>query len=300
MALIGTLGSGVSALQAFSKGLEVIGNNIANVNTTGFKSSSTQYADSFSDLLRASAPAPSSGNGSDTTSQQVGTGVVLNGITTTFTQGEISSTGLPTNLAISGNGFFIVKDPASGQQYATRDGQFRWDSNGFLVNPQGYRVQGMTGGTSSGAPSTVGDIEQSTPPTGTQLSSATIDSQGNVVEFYSDGTSATTNQILMQNYTDPSALMKQGGNLYTGLVAAGAVGGTNGDSTDWTSSNASSFVPGSNGRGNIQAGALEGSNVDLTEQFADMITTQRSFQAGARLVTVSDSVLDDIVNLKRS
>jgi flagellar hook protein FlgE len=83
-----------------------------------------------------------------------------------------------------------------------------------------------------------------------------------------------------------------GNNLYTGFDAAGAVGGA--------TLTASNNAPGENGLGTIEAGTLELSNVDLTEQFANMITTQRSFQASARLVTVSDAVLEDIVNLKRS
>ena len=119
MPLISTLTTGVSALRSFSKGLEVIGNNIANVNTTGFKSSSVSFADTFSDTLRASAP--STGTTSDQSAVQVGTGVQVASIKASFTQGALTSTGNTTDLGISGNGFFIVKD-GSGNQFATRDG----------------------------------------------------------------------------------------------------------------------------------------------------------------------------------
>jgi flagellar hook protein FlgE len=85
--------------------------------------------------------------------------------------------------------------------------------------------------------------------------------------------------------------MREGANLYTGLTAAGAIGG---------GILAGSNDPGADGLGLIQSGTLESSNVDLTDQFSQLITTQRSFQAGSRLITVSDSVLEDIVNLKRS
>jgi len=286
MALIGTLTSGVSALSSFSKGLEVIGNNIANINTTGYKSSSASFADSFSNTLRASAP--SSGTLSSSSSVQVGTGVQVAGITTDFSQGALSSTGSVTDLGISGGGFFIVKDATSGTQYATRDGSFRLDDNGFLVTQTGERVQGLTGSSLS----TVGDIQvgQSL-PTGTQLQSISIDKGGNVSEFYSDGTSAVTSRVQLQNFNDTSALMRGGNNLYTSLGAAGPIGG---------GILAGNNDPGANGLGSVQSGTLEQSNVDLTAQFSDLITTQRSFQAGARLITVSDSVLDDIVNLKRS
>ena len=292
MSLIGTLTSGVSAMRAFTKGLEVIGNNIANVNTVGFKGSSGSFADSFSNTLRSSDP--STATTSNQSAIQVGTGVQLTQINTKFTQGALSTTGLNTDLGISGNGFFLVKNPADGQIFATRAGNFRVDDKGFLVTYQGFRVQGATGGVGGAtpaAPSAYGDIQLGTPPTGTELTSFSISKAGNLTEFYSDGTSVTTNQLLLQNYKDPSALVKQGDNLFTGFTAAGIIGPT----TPTTAANA----PAGNGLGSIQAGTLELANVDLTDEFANMITTQRSFQASSRLITVSDTVLEDIVNLKR-
>ncbi len=279
MALIGTLTSGVSALSSFSSGLDVIGNNIANVNTVGFKSASTSFEDSFSNTIAGG--------------QQIGTGVQVASVTTSFTQGSLNSTGNTTDLGISGNGYFIVKDPNSGTQSATRDGQFTVDPSGYLTTQAGMRVQGLVGGTSA-VPlgTTVGDIRigQSL-PANTSLQSISIDTSGNVHEFYSDGTSAVTNQVELQNFSAPANLTKSGDNLYGSLSAAGPVGGgilagNNGPST--------------NGLGTIQAGTLESSNVDLTQQFSDLITMQRSFQAGARLITVSDTVLQDITDLKRS
>ncbi len=291
MSLIGTMGSGVSALQTFEKGLEVIGNNIANVNTTGFKSASATYSSSFSNILQMSSPAPASGNGSDTSTVEIGTGVNLSGINTNFNQGSLSPTGNPTDLGISGNGFFIVKNPADGTTFATRAGDFRMDSQGYLVTAQGYRVQGLTGGTAGSAPGTVGDIKLGTPPAGTQLQSFTIDGSGNVVESYSDGTSATTNQVLMQNFQDPTALVSIGNNLFSGMGSAQPISGS-------LTLSAAANTPGVSGLGTIQSGTLELSNVDLTNEFANLITTQRSFEAGSRLITVSDTILEDIVNLK--
>lgn len=290
MALIGTLGSGVSALRTFMKGLEVIGNNIANVNTTGFKASEAKYSDSFSNILQRSAP---SGTGSSNTpSTGVGTGVILAGVATNFSQGSLSSTGRDTDLAVSGNGYFQVTNPNGGTTYATRSGDFRWSDQGYLVTSQGYRLQGLTGAGLA----TVGDIQLGTPPTGTQRLSITIDRSGSIIEFYSDGTSATSNQVLLQQYNDPASLTKEGNNLYSTLLAAGPVGAAAGTSALQAGA---INAPGQNGLGSIQAGALELSNVDLTDQFANLITTQRSFQAGSRLITVSDSVLEDIVNLKQ-
>lgn len=292
MSLIGTLTSGVSALRTFGKGLEVIGANIANVNTTGYKSSTASFAESFSNTLRGSAP--SNGSVSSQSATQVGTGVQLAGISTNFNQGPLNSTGVTTDLGISGSGFFIVEDATSGSQFATRDGQFRVDDNGYLVTQGGLRLQGRSGGTYA-APATsaspMGDIRigQGMPP-GIELQSISIDKGGNVIEFYSDGTSQTTNRVQLQNFNDTSALMREGSNLYSALSNAGPVGGG-----VLTGSN----DPGASGLGKIQSGTLESSNVDLTQQFSDLITTQRSFQAGSRLITVSDTVLEDIVNLKR-
>jgi flagellar hook protein FlgE len=288
MALIGTLTSGVSALNAFSKDLEVIGNNIANVNTTGYKSSNVSFADSFSNTLRGSSP--SNGTTSDTSAVQVGTGVNLAGVNQSFTQGDLAQTSVASNLAVSGNGFFTVINPTDGTKYVTRDGDFRIDDQGYLVNSSGYRVQGFTGGTSSTAPSTYGDIKLGTPPTGYELQSYSFDTSGNLTEFYSDGSSVTTNQVSLTQYKDPSALVKEGDNLYTGFDAAGPVG-TNPPST-------TTNQPNTNGLGKIQGGSLEQSNVDLTDQFAQMISTERSFQAASRVITVSDEVLQEIVNLK--
>ncbi|MEO6994593.1 MAG: flagellar hook-basal body complex protein [Lacunisphaera sp.] len=291
MSLIGTLGSGVSALQSFMKGLDVIGNNIANVNTTGFKSSTAEYADSFSNVLQASAPGvPPASN---TPTLAIGTGVKVASIHTDYSQGSLESTGSGTDLGISGQGYFHVANPIDGTEYATRDGSFRWDDKGNLVNSQGYSVMGLTGAGLG----TVGAIKLGTPPVGTQLQSVTIDKSGNVVEFYSDGTSATTNQVQLQKFTDQSALVPEGNNLYSGLLAAGPIGAASG-TTAFQAGGVN--APGANGLGAIQSGTLELSNVDLTSQFANLITTQRSFQAGSRLITVSDSILDDVVNLKRS
>ncbi|HEX2101129.1 MAG TPA: flagellar hook-basal body complex protein [Candidatus Synoicihabitans sp.] len=299
MSLIGTLTSGVSALRSFTKGLEVIGNNIANVNTTGFKASTVSFAESFSNTLRGSSA--SNGGGSNTSSMQIGTGVRLAQINARHTQGALTSTGVPTDLGVSGNGFFRVRNPLDGAEYVTRAGDFRIDDQGYLVTSHGYRVQGATGDVANGVSTTVGDIRLSaagTVPTGADPTatrvSFSIDRQGFLVESFSDGTSAASNRVLLQNFTDPTGLQRFGENLYIGMDAAGPVGGLALDASA-TSDN----LPGGGGLGSIESGVLELSNVDLTEEFANMIATQRSFQAGSRIVTVADSILEEIVNLKR-
>jgi flagellar hook protein FlgE len=265
MALIGTLTSGISALKSFSKGLELIGNNIANVNTTGFKSSSASYSDSFSNTLQAASSAAGD------SAVQVGTGVQVAGVSTNYTQGSFAGPGVASDLAIAGNGYFVVRD-ANGANYATRDGTFNWDTNGNLINAQGFNVL-----DSGGAAINV--------PGYSTMASVSIGTDGTVTAFQSDGTSSTHGQVGLLSVPDQTKLMKDGDNLYDFGATGAAI-------TDIT-------TPGTSGLGTVQSGKLELSNVDLTEQFSDLITTQRSFQAGARLITVSDTILDDVVNLKR-
>jgi len=328
MSLTATLNSGVSALNAFSTGLQVISNNISNVNTVGYKSSNADYSDSFSDILRQAAPSPSSGTGSNTDPLQVGTGVRVGAITSNFTQGTLSSTGKNTDLGISGAGFFVVRDTGNAVNYATRAGDFRLDDSGYLVTNNGYRVQGLSDGAAaysavvnSGAlsyvqtttaPATVGDIKVDfnlsigsglTNNTGGAFTDAqvnagkptirsfTVDQSGNVVINLSNGESFNRGRVLMQNFSDPNALTRVGDNLFSGIASAGPIGGV--------ALSATNNGPGSNGLGQIQSGALELSNVDLSKEMTDMIIAQRSFQAGSRIVTVADTLLQETVDLKR-
>jgi len=287
MALIGSLSSGVTGLQTFSRDLEVIGNNIANVNTTAYKSGSLSFAESFSNTLRASQP--SSGNTSNVLAAQIGTGVQFSGINTNYNQGGLASTGQATDLGISGEGYFIVRDPSQGTNltdsaaYATRVGNFRWDDQGYLVTQQGMRVQDVTGA----------DIKLTTLTPPKALKSVTIGRSGSVIEYYSDGTdnSATAQQVALVQFPQQGALMNRGNGLFDGFAAAGV--------TTPLALTAAANTPGTNALGTVESGTLEQSNVDLTSEFANMITAQRSFQANARVVTVSDTLLDDIVNLKR-
>jgi flagellar hook protein FlgE len=116
-----------------------------------------------------------------------------------------------------------------------------------------------------------------------------IDKAGNMVVRLSDNTEFVRGQILLQNFQNPQALLKMGDNLYTGFVGAGPLGGATPQSE----------APNTNGLGTIQSGALELSNVDLAGEFAGLITTQRGFQANARVITTSDELLQELVNLKR-
>ena len=119
-----------------------------------------------------------------------------------------------------------------------------------------------------------------------------MDQGGNVVIGLSNGDTVARGRILLQRFNDSSALTKAGNNLFTGLGAAGPVGGTG-----LTAANNSA---GSNGLGGVEVGALELSNVDLSKEMTDMIVIERSFQAASRVVTVSDTMLQEVVDLKRA
>lgn len=402
MALIGSLNSGISALRNFARGLEVIGNNIANVNSTAFKGSRTKYTDSFSQFLKQPATSPTDGNGSNAAAAQIGLGVQIAGIQTSFLQGGLTTTGQSTDLAISGSGFFQVRNAGNNRLYATRAGDFRTDDRGYLTTNDGNRLQGLTGGfvsydsvilngqlsfrKSSTPPTATGDIRVDFNPTfdNGRLTNAPyhvdsagepiLDGSGNRIPatkiygsnaaghlifpadatgtevlvnnlpvtaaagtylvdvngaldlgddgvpvlaptdaevlnsvpkmqafsfltngdlnvFLTNGDMFVGGRVLLMDFQDPTALVREGANLFSGFDAAGVIGST--------MLNGSDNTPGSYGLGVIQGGTLELSNVDLTEEFANIITTQRSFQAGSRIITVSDDILNEVVNLKR-
>ena len=277
--MLRSLDSGISALQQFQQSMDVIGNNIANVDTIGFKGASVQFADSFSQTL--------SGAGASG-AMQVGTGVITSAISNNYAQGAVSNTGVATDLAINGNGFFTVKDSVGGAEFVTRDGQFKVDSNGFLVTTTGLRVQGYTSFDTSTPPvGTLGDIKIDNNVTGSTatISSYGFDKQGNVNVRLSDGTQFTRGQILLTSYLSPEQLVKEGNNLFSGQSGAGVI--------------IQSGTPGTSGLGNLVASSLEMSNVELASQMSTLITTQRAFQASARIITTSDEMLQELVNLKR-
>jgi flagellar hook protein FlgE len=131
MSLTSSLFSGISGLTTLGNSLQIIGDNIANVNTIGFKASMFTFQDRLSQ-----ATATQSGT------SQIGRGTALSDITSSFVQGSFESTGNTTDLAIGGDGFFVVKESAGESLYYTRAGNFRFNKAGYLVNPEGYKVQG--------------------------------------------------------------------------------------------------------------------------------------------------------------
>jgi flagellar hook protein FlgE len=265
--------------------MDIIGNNIANLNTTGFKSATGNLVDSFSDTLQAATAA--TGNDNATDAMQIGTGVTTASITNDWSAGSINSTGVVSNLAINGNGFFVVQDPTTGAQYVTQDGTFTLNTNGYLVDATGMEVQGY----SNSGLSTTGPIQinttgmPSTSNPNASMTSYAINNQGVITVNLSDGTSFARGQVLLQNLGDPQALTSVGNNLYSNWTNAAPL--------------AAAGAPGSGSLGTITSGALELSNVDLSAQMADLIVAQRAFEANSKIITTADELLQDVVNMKR-
>ncbi len=268
--------SGISGMRNMQTKLDVIGNNIANVNTFGFKKGRTTFKDLVSQQI-AGATGPGNGRGG-VNARQVGLGMQLASIDTIHTQGSLQNTNRELDLGISGDGYFIVRD--GNTDYYTRAGNFYLDEDGNLVNSSGLHVR-STNNTSINFATIVGG--------GTdwvnRIESFSIGEDGSINIIDSDGDLVTTNvRIAVAKFDNPEGLQKAGDNLYTASANSG---------------NARVTEPGSNGAGTLVAGTLEMSNVDLSEEFTEMIVAQRGFQANTRIITTSDEILQELVNLKR-
>lgn len=389
--MLRSLYSGISGLRSHQTMLDVTGNNIANVNTTAFKSSAVQFQDTLSQLIRgASGPQAAAGG---TNPAQIGLGVQVAGISTNFAQGSSQATGRSSDMLISGDGFFVVQQ--DGENLYTRAGSFDFDSDGRLVAPGGALVMGWT--AENGVVNTGGALGPITLPqnavapavatTGTtvtgnlpsdaadgtsivrdiqvydaagaarqlsltftrtaagwdvagvdgattaagamtftdgaltaggslalggvtvdlsgvtgfaDLSTVTISDQngrepgtlqsyalakdGTLVGSFSNGATEPIARIALADFSNPGGLEKAGGSSYRASINSGLpVYGT----------------AGTNGLGSLQGGSLEMSNVDLSQEFTNLIVAQRGFQANARIITTSDEVLQELTNLKR-
>lgn len=260
--------SGISGMKNFQTKLDVLGNNIANVNTYGYKKGRTTFKDLVSQQV-AGATAPA-GNRGGVNAKQVGLGSQVGTIDTIQTAGSTQSTGRPLDVAISGDGYFVVSDGAS--EYYTRAGNFYLDSQGDLVTGDGLYVKDTNGNNIRIDPNTA--------------VSYSIGTNGTVNYVDGNGTTQLAGTIRLAKFANNEGLQKAGGNLFANTPNAGMVANTN-------------ITPGTGGTGTLVSSALEMSNVDLSEEFTEMIVAQRGFQANTRIITTSDEILQELVNLKR-
>jgi len=273
--MIRSMYSGVSGMRGFQTKLDVIGNNIANVNTTGFKAGRVMFKDILSQSM-AGGTAPDPGVTGGINPKQVGLGVTVAAIDTVHTPGSAMTTNVPTDLRIDGDGFFVVSmDGTDATAYLTRAGNFTVDAEGYLVNGDGMFIMNPGAG---------GPI-QIDPAV---YSSFSIAQDGTVMGTDDTGAIVPIDQVGIAKVINPSGLEKYGGNLYKLTPYA--------DPNDIATI---TTTAGDLGRGAIIAGQLEMSNVDLTNEFTEMIVAQRGFQANSRIITTSDDILQEVVNLKR-
>lgn len=414
--MLRSLYASISGLRSHQTMMDVTANNIANVNTQGFKAGRALFADALSQTVRGGG-IPTDARGS-TNPMQIGLGSRVAAVTTNFSQGALQLTGRVTDLAIQGNGFFVVE--RTGQQLLTRDGAFNWDSQGQLVTSGGARVLGWaadaTGKVNSSTPpgyiavptsalapeattsvvlggnvsagTAIGDFVASsgtvhdsigtsfdltmrltktgvgtwqaqitaTAPDGTvnditpvpapvvsfdvsgaltspsainltgvtlgtgapqnitlqlgnaqhtltqynqvssmdmpvrngsagaELSSVSFGTDGSVTAQYTNGDSKVVAMLALASVTNPEGMMKAADNLFeTTLTSGDPVFG----------------LAGTEQFGSVAPGALEGSNVDLANEFTNLVMAQRGFQANTRVITTSDEMLSDLVNVKR-
>jgi flagellar hook protein FlgE len=257
--------------------MDVLGDNVANVNTTGFKRASATFKDVFYQVLRGGSESTADLGG--TNPQQIGLGVALDGVEVVHTQGGAAATGKGTDLMIQGDGFFRVSPDDGDTIFYTRAGAFHFDNEGFLVNGDGMKVL-----DADDDPIEIADMADPA----TMPQSVSIDKLGYVHFVDSTGAIQTLAEpISLAKFSNPSGLEKCGHNLYAETAASGA------PSND--------LRPGQGALANstLIPGSLEMSNVDLAQEFTDMIITERGFQANARTITTSDEMLQELVNLKR-
>ncbi len=285
----------VSGLKAHGTMLDVVADNIANVNTVGFKSSRTSFEDAFAQTLRA-AGAPVTGGIGGTNATQIGLGVQLGGTESNMTEGSIQSTGNPLDAAIQGNGWFAVtSDPAvsNASWVFTRDGDFTTDSSGNLVTREGQYVVGFAVNSGTGAVTTTpGTPAKIAIPANAQ--SVAVGANGMVTAIVS-GAQYYCGQIALQTFSNEDGLVRQSGNTYVSSTNAGPNGYAAGTTPNGVLNAPASATAGT---GSLVPGALEMSNVDLAAEFTNMITAERGFQANSRAITTADEMLQDLVNLK--
>lgn len=273
----------ISGLKNHQVMLDVTANDIANVNTIGYKSARTTFKDSLTQLQRGASGAGGGTGGAN--AAQIGLGTQLGSIDNLMTSGALQSTGNPLDVAIQGPGFFRVATSTAtpptpsalsatdaGVEY-TRAGNFTTNSDGYLVTQDGYYVQGLT--AASGTTPTLLQI----PADSTNVA---IGQDGAVSYVDNAGARQTAGYLSLATFANASGLERSGSNRWLRTANSG---------------NAQLDTPGANA-GFTTSGAVEMSNVDLAQAFTNMITAQRGFQANSRVISTSDQMLQDLVNLK--
>jgi len=264
---IQTLYTAATGMLALETKLDVIANNMANINTTAFKKDRANFEDLFYRQIRLPGAEDADGNRTST-GIEVGLGVRVGGTQTNFEQGAFETTNKPLDLAIEGDGFFRVQNPAGGFLY-TRAGNFGINANqqivlgsaqnGYLLDPSITIPQEAIG--------------------------IVISSDGQVQVRTQDSPNLqNVGQIQLSKFINPDGLIKLGDNLYQETDASGPEQIGN---------------PGQQGFGSVRQGFLEASNVEPVNELIDLITTQRAFELNSQVVQAGDLLMQTVANLRR-
>jgi flagellar basal-body rod protein FlgG len=250
-------------MMAQQMNIDVISNNLANVNTSGFKKSRVDFEDLLYQTIRTAGSTAAQGS-TLPTGLQVGHGVKSVSTTKIFSQGDFTNTGNPLDLVIEGDGFFQVQMPDGSTAY-TRDGAFKLDGEGRVVNSEGYPLQ-----------------PEITVPA--DAKSITIGTDGTVSVTMADDTNQEIGRIELARFLNPAGLVNVGGNMMKPSAASG----------DATTGN-----PGSDGIGTLSQGYLEMSNVKVIEEMVNMIVAQRAYEVNSKAIQAADEMLQTANNLRR-
>jgi len=302
------MGAAISGLEAQQTMLNTTASNLANVDTIGYKSQGTSFVDALSQTIAGGSSQTQQNAGTDP--EQVGLGVSVGAIENNMSQGADQSTGIATDLAIQGQGFFQVANSSAstGGSNAeqgtggdggptgvlttngsptiddtsiayTRAGNFKVSSQGYLVTQGGQYVLGQA------TPATSASTQASDPgvpiqiPTG--ATDVAISSTGEVTYSYNN-TQYTAGYLQMATFNNNAGLSRDGDSLWSATTASGA---------------ASVATPGVAGIGSLQSGELESSNVDMATEFANMIDAQNGYEADSKVITTADQMLQTLVQM---
>jgi len=243
--------------------VDVIANNLANVNTTGFKRSQINFQDLLYVTMKEPGTEVSSGINSPS-GLEIGSGVRAASTLKVFSAGELQNTARPLDIAISGDGFLQVSMPTGDVRY-TRDGSLQINANGQLVTTGGYFVEPAV----------------SIP---TDASAVSIEKDGGVNVTDASGTQSVVGTIQLARFPNPSGLQSEGDNLLSETEASGTP---------------TTGTPGENGFGSIQAGFLEKSNVQMVTELVNLITAQRAYEINSRAIKAGDDMLQTANNIVR-
>ncbi len=257
-----SLYSAATGMEAQQLNLNTIANNLANVNTPGFKRSKIEFQDLLYQKPRASG-ADSGGGNIIPTGIEVGNGSRVSATSKVFTQGQLTQSSEKLDLAIQGDGFFEVQRPDGTIAY-TRDGSFKQNAQGQVVTSDGLPV------LSGFQPIPIG------------ASAVNIAQNGQVTVNTASGSQSF--RLTMTRFANPSGLRSMGGNLYEETGASGPP---------------ETGSPSENGFGSIMQGYTESSNVNIVEEMVNLITAQRAYEINSKSIQTSDEMLQNVANMKR-